>query len=434
MTFIKLSNYITPTSQMSTHKSKPSDDDTDSKLAVLTSIFPNYSLDSLLDVLISCNGSILETKTLLDGADLRSSRPDGNASFGTFATTEQQIKPTTASKQITLKRFFRDCEGTESKPSALAIKKQRLETKGKPIHLYDPDDVRSLLPCTLHFGVFPKELADRLLTTMLKESETWEENKFNMFDRDVSSPHTTSVYTDSAAIFANKMASYNGKQIKNIRMFNADMSEAKEMVERIVNTEISKRGLMPYQCPTKWYSDMAVCNRYSGPKQSVGFHSDQLTHLGPHAVIASVSLGVTREFRLKNRDPSKPYAPISVHLPHNSLIIMHAGCQEIYKHAIMPCPLSSVMTDTHPIAGVTRINITYRMYLPSFTSEKNPKCECQRPMILRVCNPANDITGNHKLTPRYIWVCGLTYTSGKKCSKVEFPKFPVNKSLKFSYP
>jgi hypothetical protein len=425
---------------MSTDKTKSTgNDDTESKLAILTSIFPSYTLDSLLDVLISCNGDILQTKTLLNGADLRGSsdKPSGNTSSGTSATTEQEIKPTIASTQITLKRFFRDCEGTDSKTSAFVIKKQRLETKGKPLHLYDPDNVRSLLPCTLHFGVFPKELADRLLTTMLKESETWEENKFNMFDRDVSSPHTTSVYTDSAAIFANKMASYNGKRIENIHMFNADMSEAKRIVEHIVNSEISKRGLMPYQCPTRWYSDMAVCNKYSGPKQSVGFHSDQLTHIGPHAVIASISLGVTREFRFKNRDPSKTYAPISIHLPHNSLIIMHAGCQENYKHALMPCPLSSVMTDTHPIAGLARINITYRMYLPSFTSEKNPKCECQRPMILRVCNPINDAaaaTGKDKLMPRYMWVCGLTYTGGKKCSKVEFPKFPVNKSLEFSYP
>ena len=32
---------------------------------------------------------------------------------------------------------------------------------------------------------------------------------------------------------------------------------------------------------------------------SVGYHSDQLTYLGPHAVIGSLSLGVAREFRVR---------------------------------------------------------------------------------------------------------------------------------------
>lgn len=435
---------------MPTHTTKGSDnnDDTESKLTILTSIFPEYALESLLDVLISCNGNLSQTQALLGEPDVKPKSSDLKDENNLKASSNQhnlqtindlknntesplsntvnsiatmhEIKPTTVPTQVTLKRFFSDTNSAYFN-RAFMVKRPRLEMKGKPLHLYDSDSVKSLLPCTLRLNVFSKELADRLLTKMLEESETWAENKFNMFDRDVSSPHTSSVYTNDADIFANKAASYNGKQSENIRMFNADMSEAKAIVETIVNTEISKRGLMPYQWPKRWTSNMAVCNKYAGPKQAVGFHSDQLTHIGPHAVIASVSLGVTREFRLKNRDPSKPCAPISVHLPHNSLIIMHAGCQENYKHSIMPCPLS--VTDTHPIAGLARINITYRMYLSSFTLETNPKCHCQKPMILRVCNP----TGNDTLMPKYMWVCGLTYTEGKKCQKIEFPKFPVNK-------
>lgn len=84
--------------------------------------------------------------------------------------------------------------------------------------------------------------------------------------------------------------------------------------------------------------------------QSVGFHSDVLQYLGPFPTIASLTLGCTRPFRLRPFLPSgnntnssdQPVAPppqirtLDIILPHNSLLIMHAGCQERYKHAVPP--------------------------------------------------------------------------------------------------
>lgn len=89
--------------------------------------------------------------------------------------------------------------------------------------------------------------------------------------------------------------------------------------------------------------------------QSVGFHSDVLQYLGPFPTIASLTLGCTRPFRLRPFLPSGPKGPsdaataatapstplpqirtLDIILPHNSLLIMHAGCQERYKHAVPP--------------------------------------------------------------------------------------------------
>ena len=71
-------------------------------------------------------------------------------------------------------------------------------------------------------------------------------------------------------------------------------------------------------------------NCYDGPQESVGYHADQLTYLGPRAIIGSLSLGVAREFRVRKilaeddsvhrkQDGSLADAQgqISIHLPHN---------------------------------------------------------------------------------------------------------------------
>lgn len=80
-------------------------------------------------------------------------------------------------------------------------------------------------------------------------------------------------------------------------------------------------------------------------EQSVGWHSDQLTHLGPFPTIASLTLGCTRPFRLRPFSPTSlppiDGAPsimrtLEITLPHNSLLIMHGGTQECFKHCVPP--------------------------------------------------------------------------------------------------
>lgn len=155
-------------------------------------------------------------------------------------------------------------------------------------------------------------------------------------------------------------------------------------VKAAVNQEIATRikhhypdgKKLKHQSPDDWIPNAAFVNCYKGGGESVGYHSDQLTYLGPRAVIGSLSLGVAREFRVRKivaRDEEDPDRPkeqvradvegqISIHLPHNSLLVMHAEMQEEWKHSIHPA--SAI--DPHPIAGNKRINITYRHYRDSF--------------------------------------------------------------------
>lgn len=78
--------------------------------------------------------------------------------------------------------------------------------------------------------------------------------------------------------------------------------------------------------------------------RSVGWHADQLTYLGPHTTIASVSLGTARAFRLRPTDTvdsafsdGKPIRTYEVMLRHNTLTLMNAGCQERFKHTCVNC-------------------------------------------------------------------------------------------------
>jgi alkylated DNA repair dioxygenase AlkB len=59
--------------------------------------------------------------------------------------------------------------------------------------------------------------------------------------------------------------------------------------------------------------------------------------LGPYTTIVSLSLGVTRNFRLRDT-PGSAEIPRTYEIPltHNSVIIMHGGTQEWYKHSIPP--------------------------------------------------------------------------------------------------
>lgn len=182
------------------------------------------------------------------------------------------------------------------------------------------------------------------------------------------------------------------------------MQEAvnKEIQTRI-KTRYPNREKLRYQCPDEWKPNAAFVNCYNGPQESVGYHSDHLTYVGPRAVIGSLSLGVAREFRVRRivpkdadnslTDDANAQGQISIHLPHNSLLVMHAEMQEEWKHCIIPAQA----IDPHPVSGNRRINVTYRDYKLNFHPIFTPRCKCNLPAILRTVQRKKDNWG------RYFW-------------------------------
>jgi hypothetical protein len=218
------------------------------------------------------------------------------------------------------------------------------------------------------------------------------------------------------------------------------MARISSVVEETVNREIASRisshypdgKKLKYQSPHRWIPNAAFANCYNGPNESVGYHSDQLTYLGPHSVIGSISLGVAREFRVRKVPPPTDSTPenaktrtlskededstgqIAIHLPHNSLLIMHAEMQEEWKHSIAPAQ----SIDPHPVSGLKRINITYRHYKASLHPKYTPKCKCGVATVLRVVQRKKENYG------RYFWMCYAGNVPGKDgCDFFEWAEF-----------
>lgn len=197
----------------------------------------------------------------------------------------------------------------------------------------------------------------------------------------------------------------------------------KEILRRI-KTKYPDGQKLKYQSPDPWQPNAAFVNCYTGPQEHVGYHSDQLTYLGPRAVIGSLSLGVAREFRVRKvlpRDADNNLAEdpdnegqISIHLPHNSLLVMHSEMQELWKHSIAPAQA----IDPHPIAGTRRINVTYRDYKAIFHPKHTPKCRCGIPTVLKVVQKRKENWG------RYFWMCHHGNTpNGESCSFFKWAEF-----------
>ena len=88
-----------------------------------------------------------------------------------------------------------------------------------------------------------------------------------------------------------------------------------------------------------------LCNLYRDGHGSVGLHADDEPEMGP--VIASVSLGAERLFRLRRKDGSVAF---SERLSHGSLLIMAGDTQKNFKHEV----------PKEPRVTQPRINLTFR--------------------------------------------------------------------------
>ena len=95
-----------------------------------------------------------------------------------------------------------------------------------------------------------------------------------------------------------------------------------------------------------------LANLYRDGRDSNSWHSDDERELGLAPTIASLSLGATRRFFIKNRESGERHA---FDLGSGSLLLMSGASQQLWKHAI----------PKEPHVQHARINLTFRMILPA---------------------------------------------------------------------
>ena len=164
-------------------------------------------------------------------------------------------------------------------------------------------------------------LFDELLASI-----PWEVHRIRLFGREVDSPRLSCWIGDPDAAYT-----YSGT-----RFVPRPWPEALLPVRERLSHEIGV-GF-----------NSVLANLYRDGSDSMGWHSDSETELGRQPAIASLSLGATRRFVLKQRrDPS---VKLAVELPPGSLLLMRGDTQTHYRHAL---PRTA-----KPVGA--RINLTFR--------------------------------------------------------------------------
>jgi alkylated DNA repair dioxygenase AlkB len=117
---------------------------------------------------------------------------------------------------------------------------------------------------------------------------------------------------------------------------------------------LSLKALVEGATPLEAYANLSLtkagynavlCNLYRDGNDSVGLHADAEPEMGP--VIASISLGSERLFRLKRNNGPVVF---SEHLRHGSLLIMAGNTQRDFRHEV----------PKEPKVAQPRINLTFR--------------------------------------------------------------------------
>jgi len=171
---------------------------------------------------------------------------------------------------------------------------------------------------TLASGFLPASTADRYLTE-LTTLVAWEQQS-GIFGN--LQPRLTAAYGEPGLIYQ-----YSGTR-NRARPWLPQLLEIKQRIEQ-------------------WTGKYNFCllNQYRSGADSIGLHADNEAGLGN--VIASLSLGATRTFRIRHTATKETH---SFSMEHGSLIIMAGTMQQFWKH--------EVPKTRRPVAE--RINLTYR--------------------------------------------------------------------------
>lgn len=159
----------------------------------------------------------------------------------------------------------------------------------------------------------------------------WSQTTIKMFGREILQPRLTSWMGDAAY-------TYSGR-----RHEPAPMPDG---VARIRETLLELRPGF----------NSVLANLYRNGSDSVAWHADDEPELGDEPVIASVSLGAAREFRIRRWSPVNPEArraradSWTITLRHGDLLVMRGRSQADYQHCIPKT--------TRPTGP--RINLTFR--------------------------------------------------------------------------
>lgn len=176
------------------------------------------------------------------------------------------------------------------------------------------------------------EEADAVLAE-LQATVPWEVHRIRIYGREVDSPRLSCWIGDPDATYVYSRTRFEPRPWQPL------LADLRCRVEQA--------------CGARFNSVLA--NLYRHGQDSMGWHSDDEPELGEQPVIASLSIGAERRFRLKPRQGGTREDTRVLTLGHGSLLRMAGDTQRLYVHDL---PKTSAATGP-------RINLTFRWIDPS---------------------------------------------------------------------
>ena len=162
---------------------------------------------------------------------------------------------------------------------------------------------------------------------LLSRTLDWKQDEVTIAGKKIPIPRLQAWYGDTKSQY-----SYSGIPLSPLS-WTPELLEIKQKIETV----------------TQHRFNSVLANYYRDGNDSVAWHQDNEPELGENPVIASLSLGDTRQFQL--RHITRKYPTIKLNLPHNALLLMSGETQKNWYHQI---------PKTKKTVG-SRINLTFRL-------------------------------------------------------------------------
>lgn len=188
---------------------------------------------------------------------------------------------------------------------------------------------------TLHGRLYTTQQSGALLANLIRGLD-WQ-TSFTAYGRRFAIPRQQAWYADEGIHYR-----YSENQMQSHRWVEPLVS-IKQRVEQIAGESFNS----------------VLVTYYRNGHDYVGWHADDEAELGNQPLIASLSLGQSREFRFRHK---KTETSGYIELHDGELVIMQAGFQEQWQH----CVPRQEQVDK------PRINLTFRKVLMSRQSDIEP--------------------------------------------------------------
>lgn len=149
------------------------------------------------------------------------------------------------------------------------------------------------------------------LYSILKNSIEWENERFQIMGKNYKLRRKVAFYGNENIFYK-----YSGSK-KIATPWTEHLNNIKYQIEKKSNVSFNS----------------VLCNDYDDGNVHMGWHSDDEKELGLNPVIASLSIGGSRDFlfKHKNDDTSKK---IKINLKNGSLLIMKGQTQHFWNHSL----------------------------------------------------------------------------------------------------